>query len=56
MRVVLDTNTVVSGLFWRGKPFQVLELMRSGFRAFSKIGVKCLKKIRDFAIDESLVN
>jgi len=30
MRIVLDTNTVVSGLFWRGKPFQVLELMRSG--------------------------
>jgi putative PIN family toxin of toxin-antitoxin system len=30
MRVVLDTNTVISGLFWRGKPFQVLELMRSG--------------------------
>jgi predicted nucleic acid-binding protein len=30
MRVVLDTNTVISGLFWRGKPFDVLELMRSG--------------------------
>lgn len=30
MRVVLDTNTVISGLFWRGKPFQVLELMRAG--------------------------
>jgi putative PIN family toxin of toxin-antitoxin system len=30
MRVVLDTNTVISGLFWRGKPFQILELMRSG--------------------------
>lgn len=30
MRVILDTNTVISGLFWRGKPFQVLELMRSG--------------------------
>ncbi|VXD17644.1 hypothetical protein PL8927_600043 [Planktothrix serta PCC 8927] len=30
MRIVLDTNTVISGLFWRGKPFQVLELMRLG--------------------------
>ena len=30
MRVFLDTNTVISGLFWRVKPFQVLELMRSG--------------------------
>jgi putative PIN family toxin of toxin-antitoxin system len=30
MRVVLDTNTVISGLFWRGRPFEVLELMRSG--------------------------
>ncbi len=29
MRVVLDTNTVISGLFWRGRPFEVLELMRS---------------------------
>ncbi|MBD2482242.1 putative toxin-antitoxin system toxin component, PIN family [Planktothrix sp. FACHB-1365] len=30
MRIILDTNTVISGLFWRGKPFQVLELMRLG--------------------------
>lgn len=30
MRVVLDTNTIVSGLFWGGHPRQVLELARSG--------------------------
>ncbi|NET27959.1 putative toxin-antitoxin system toxin component, PIN family [Okeania sp. SIO1I7] len=30
MRIILDTNTVISGLFWRGKPFEVLELVRSG--------------------------
>ncbi|MGD1808750.1 putative toxin-antitoxin system toxin component, PIN family [Dapis sp. BLCC M126] len=30
MRIILDTNTVISGIFWRGKPFEVLELVRSG--------------------------
>ncbi|NEO52174.1 MAG: putative toxin-antitoxin system toxin component, PIN family [Okeania sp. SIO3B5] len=30
MRIILDTNTVISGLLWRGKPFEVLELVRSG--------------------------
>lgn len=30
MRIVLDTNTVISGLFWRGAPRQVLDLARSG--------------------------
>lgn len=28
MRVVADTNTVVSGLLWRGSPWQVLETAR----------------------------
>jgi len=28
MKVVLDTNTVVSGLFWKGAPRQVLDLAR----------------------------
>jgi putative PIN family toxin of toxin-antitoxin system len=30
MKVVLDTNTVISGLFWKGAPRQVLDLARSG--------------------------
>jgi uncharacterized protein len=30
MNVVLDTNTVISGLFWKGAPRQVLELARAG--------------------------
>jgi len=30
MNIVLDTNTVISGLFWRGAPRQVLDLARSG--------------------------
>ena len=30
MRVVADTNTVISGLLWRGVPHQVLEAARSG--------------------------
>ena len=30
MNVVLDTNTVISGLFWKGAPRQVLYLARSG--------------------------
>jgi putative PIN family toxin of toxin-antitoxin system len=29
MNVVLDTNTVISGLFWKGAPRQVLDLARS---------------------------
>jgi len=30
MKVVLDTNTVISGLFWKGAPRQVLDLARNG--------------------------
>lgn len=30
MNIVLDTNTVVSGIFWKGAPRQVLDLARSG--------------------------
>ncbi|MBI3168158.1 MAG: putative toxin-antitoxin system toxin component, PIN family [Chloroflexi bacterium] len=30
MKIVLDTNTVISGLFWKGAPRQVLDLARSG--------------------------
>ena len=30
MNIVLDTSTVISGLFWRGAPRQVLDLARSG--------------------------
>lgn len=30
MRVVADTNTVVSGLFWRGAPRLVLDAARQG--------------------------
>jgi putative PIN family toxin of toxin-antitoxin system len=46
MRVVLDTNTVISGLFWRGRPFEVLELMRSG-----KIKVYTSEAIREELLD-----
>lgn len=30
MRVVADTNTVISGLLWRGNPRRVLDAARSG--------------------------
>jgi putative PIN family toxin of toxin-antitoxin system len=30
MRAVADTNTVVSGLLWRGAPWQVLDAARAG--------------------------
>jgi len=30
MNIVLDTNTVISGIFWRGAPRQVLDLALSG--------------------------
>jgi predicted nucleic acid-binding protein len=29
-RVVFDTNILISGLLWRGKPYQCLLLARSG--------------------------
>lgn len=28
MRVILDTNVLVSGIFWSGPPFKILELWR----------------------------
>jgi uncharacterized protein len=30
MRVVLDTNSVVSGLLWQGSPRRILNLTREG--------------------------
>ena len=30
VRLVLDTNIIISGLLWGGKPLQVLELAKSG--------------------------
>jgi putative PIN family toxin of toxin-antitoxin system len=33
MKVVLDTNTVISGLFWKGAPRQLLDLARDGLIA-----------------------
>jgi putative PIN family toxin of toxin-antitoxin system len=30
MRVVLDTNTVISGIFWGGHPRTILQMARSG--------------------------
>ena len=30
MRVILDTNIVISGIFWGGHPRRILDLARSG--------------------------
>jgi len=30
MKLVIDTNTVISGLLWQGAPRQILDLARSG--------------------------
>jgi uncharacterized protein len=30
MNIVLDTNTVISAMFWKGAPRQVLDLARAG--------------------------
>ncbi len=30
MKIVLDTNTIISGIFWKGAPRQVLDLACSG--------------------------
>jgi putative PIN family toxin of toxin-antitoxin system len=32
VRIVLDTNVVMSALLWRGKPYQLLEAVRHGPR------------------------
>jgi len=39
MRVVLDTNSVVSGLLWHGSPRSVLDLARSGQLSLFTSGV-----------------
>jgi|SRR3990172_6865601 len=36
MIVVLDTNMVISGLFWKGAPRQVLDLARDGYGALAQ--------------------
>ena len=30
MRAVIDTNVLLSGLFWRGAPYRLLEQVRAG--------------------------
>lgn len=30
MRVVVDTNVLISGIFWRGKPGRILEALAAG--------------------------
>lgn len=34
MRVVIDTNVIISGIFWTGKPTQILNLARIGKLTF----------------------
>jgi putative PIN family toxin of toxin-antitoxin system len=29
-RVILDTNVLISGIFWNGPPFEILKLWKSG--------------------------
>jgi uncharacterized protein len=46
MRVIADTNVIVSGLFWRGAPRQVLEAAHSGaIEIFSSISL--MAELRD---------
>jgi predicted nucleic acid-binding protein len=42
MNIVLDTNTVISGIFWKGAPRQVLDLARSGTFRFLQ-SLTCLQ-------------
>ena len=40
MRVVIDTNVVLSGMFWQGRPSRVLEAAQSGkFDAITSVGL-----------------
>ncbi len=42
---VFDTNVLLSGVGWKGKPFQCLELARSGIVA----GITCSEIIDELA-------
>ena len=51
MNIVLDTNTVISGLFWKGAPRQVLDLARSGtFTLFTSPDLLELKEYEGIKI------
>lgn len=30
MKIVLDTNVLISGIFWSGPPFQILDAWKDG--------------------------
>ena len=30
MKIVLDTNALISGIFWKGTPYKILELWEEG--------------------------
>ena len=63
MRLVLDTNVVISGLLWGGLPRQLLELGRDGqvelftssvllidvFNPFSFVEIDVFSKTNNFA-------
>jgi uncharacterized protein len=45
LRVVFDTNTLFSGLGWRGRPYQCLELARTGV----VVGMTCQEILDELA-------
>lgn len=61
VRVVLDTNTVISGIFYRGAPWRVFELARTRkIQAVITMDIvieyesKCFEKAEDFHSDDPL--
>lgn len=41
MKVVLDTNVLISGIFWQGAPYQVLQLWAE--QKFSVVATQSIK-------------
>lgn len=44
MRIVLDTNVVMSALLWRGPPYRLLEAIRQRTRMQLSIAAQCCSK------------
>jgi putative PIN family toxin of toxin-antitoxin system len=57
MRIVLDTNVFISGIFFSGPPYQILKLWRDGrvellvspsiLEEYQRIGIELASKFRD---------
>lgn len=64
MRIILDTNVLVSGVFWSGPPFKILELWRDKkvhlitspeiIVEYQRVAIELAEKFQTVAIDPLL--